>query len=63
MRWPVGSDVALSGPLLSKLNLPDAIDAADWDEPAGGVLKAYASGFEAVANVAPHKPLSQFAQP
>ena len=62
VRWPVGSDVALSGPLLSKLNLPDAIAAEDWDEPAGGVLKAYASGFEAVANVAPHKPLSQFAQ-
>ena len=62
VRWPVGSDVALSGPLLSKMNLPDAVDAAEWDEPAGGVLKAYSSGFEAVANIAPHKPLSQFAR-
>ena len=44
------------------MNLPDAVDAAAWDEPAGGVLKAYSSGFEAVANIAPHKPLSQFAR-
>ena len=60
VRWPVGSDLALSGPLLTKINLDDGLDAAAWDEPADGTLKAYSSSFEAVANVERGKPLPKF---
>ena len=62
VRWPVGSDVALSGPLLSLINLSAALDGGAWDEPGDDTLKAYSSSFEALATVDRGEPLLKFSK-
>ena len=55
VRWAVGSDVALSGPQLSKMNLDDTLDADDFYNPADFNVDAYSSAFQVLTNTV--KPL------
>ena len=56
VRWAVGSDTALSGPMLVKINLSAELNAAahtynpdGFDEAQPDGIKAWSSGFQAIA--------------
>ena len=51
VRWAVGSDVALSGPQLSIMNLDMELDADHAYNPANADIQAYSSAFQVVRNV------------
>ena len=54
IRWAVGSDVPLSGPMLTKMNLDGTLNAqTGYYNPTDDSLKAYTSAFETFENAMP----------